>query len=67
MEEEQNPFQKMAEKHKSEQRRNVETAYDASKELIQEFCEKKREMNYQKGLTEANLQLRTYLTILKDW
>ncbi len=29
MEEEQNPFQKMAEKHKSEQRRNVETAYEA--------------------------------------
>ena len=29
MEEEQNPFQKMAEKHKSEQRSNVETAYEA--------------------------------------
>lgn len=29
MEEEQNPFQKMAEKHKSEQRRKVETAYEA--------------------------------------
>lgn len=29
MEEEQNPFQKMAEKHKSDQRRNVETACEA--------------------------------------
>ena len=29
MEEEQNPFQKMAEKHKSEQRRKDETACEA--------------------------------------
>lgn len=29
MEEEQNPFQKMAEKHKSEQRGKVETACEA--------------------------------------
>ncbi len=29
MEEEQNPFQKMAEKHKSEQRRKVETACES--------------------------------------
>ncbi|WP_270781820.1 hypothetical protein [Ligilactobacillus ruminis] len=60
-------FKKCRKSRKGGKEEKLKLHVNRNKELIQEFCEKKRELNYQKGLTEANLQLRTYLTILKDW